>query len=174
MMEKKFLNLADPARGRFRTFLLCSLKNFMASEWKKGQAQKRGNGVAVLSIDEQDTELRFLSEPADSLTPEHVYERRWAATLLDIAMERLRKKYLDDGKGEIFNVFGSCILENSKEARYATSAAELKMSEGAARVAVYRLRESFREVLRTEVASTVESPAEVDDELRYLITVLRT
>jgi RNA polymerase sigma factor (sigma-70 family) len=174
IMEKSILDFADPKRGRFRTFILCSLKNFLTNEWNKSQAQKRGNGVAILSIDEQDTELRFTNEPVDNLTPEDVYAKRWASTLLEIAMEHLRRKYLEDEKVEVFQTFGGCILENSSEEGYATLGAKLGMSEGAARTAVHRLRKDFRRILRAEVASTVESSSDIDDELRYLITVLRT
>jgi RNA polymerase sigma-70 factor (ECF subfamily) len=173
MMKKKILKIADPARGRFRTFLLCSLKNFLASDWKKSQAGKRGGGVAMLSIDEHDTEQRYTNEPVESQTPEHSYAKGWASTLLDIAMEGLRRKYIESGKTKIFQTFSCCILEDSKEARYEDLAAEIGMSAGAARVAIHRMRDDFRQVLRAEVASTVESREEVDDELRYLINVLR-
>ena len=150
VVQKKILNFADPKRGRFRTFLLSSLKNFLASDWKKGQAQKRGGGEAVLSIDEQDTEQRYINEPIENLTPENTYAKSWASTLLDIAMERLRCNYLEERKEKLFQTLRGSILDDSKEAGYATLAAELGISRGAARVAMHRMREHFRQALRAE------------------------
>jgi RNA polymerase sigma factor (sigma-70 family) len=174
LIERKSLGLADPQRGRFRTFLLSSFKNFMASEWKKAQAKKRGNGQVLFSLDVQDSEQRYACDAVENSTPEHAFAKRWAATLLELVMSQLRRKYSTNGKTNLFEILQCHIWSDPAEVRYAAFTSELGMSEGAARVAMCRLREDFRSMLRAEVASTVETDAEVDEELRYLISVLRT
>lgn len=173
LLEKKYLRLADPERGRFRTFLLSSLKNFMVTEWQKSCAQKRGGAHVVISWEEGNAEGRYLAEPIDGLTPERIYEKRWAVTLLEQVMVQLRDKYAVDGKETLFDALKPYVWGETMLDGYDATAARLGMSEGALRVAMHRLRELFREHLRAEVARTVETPAEVDEELRHLIAALR-
>ena len=172
-LERKHLRLADPEHGRFRTFLLCSLKHFLINEWEKSRAAKRGGAHAIVSWDEQTAEGRYLAEPVDGLTPDRIYEKRWAVTLLEKVLARLREKYVAAEKAPLFDalkpyVWGDTIVEG-----YGVLAARLGLSEGAVRVGMHRLRESYRELLRDEVARTVASPAEVDEELRHLVAALR-
>ena len=149
------------------------MKHFLINDCKKSQAAKRGGAHAIVSWDEQPAEGRYLAEPVDGLTPESIYEKRWAVTLLEKVLAQLREKYTAEEKGPLFDalkpyVWGDTIVEG-----YEVPAARLGMSESAIRVAMYRLRESYRELLRDEVARTVASPADVDEELRHLVAVLR-
>ena len=173
LLERKYLSLADPQRGRFRTFLLSSLKNFLITEWEKSRALKRGGVHTHFSWDEQDAENRYLAEPVDGLTPERIYEKRWAVTLLEQVMTRLRQHYAADNKSALFDALKPYVWNDTMTEGYESIAKQLNVSEGALRVATYRLRESFRERLRAEVACTVGSPAEVDEELRHLVAALR-
>lgn len=173
LLERKYLSLADPQRGRFRTFLLSSLKNFLITEWEKSRALKRGGGHSPFSLDERDAENRYLAEPVDGLTPERIYEKRWAVTLLEQVMTRLRQQYAADEKGALFDALKPYVWDDTMTEGYEAIAKRLNMSEGALRVTMHRLRESFRELLRAEVGCTVESPAEVDEELRHLVAALR-
>ena len=172
-LEKKYLCLADPLRGRFRTFLLSSLKHFLVNEWEKSRATKRGGACVTFSLDERDAEGRYLAEPVEGLTPERIYEKRWAVTLLEQVMRRLREQYEANGKRELFDKLKPFVWDDAMSDGYNSISIQLGMSDGALRIAMHRLRESFREILRTEVASTVASPAEVDEELRYLVASLR-
>lgn len=173
-LEREYFKLADRNRGRFRTFLLCSLKHFLTNEWEKRRTAKRGGGHPLLSFDEQTAEGRYLAEPVDGLTPEHIYEKRWAVSLLEKVMGCLREKYTAENKGPLFDALKPYVWGDTMTASYGSIAAQLSMSEGALRVAMHRLRESFRELLRDEVARTVESPAEIDEELRHLVAALRS
>jgi RNA polymerase sigma factor (sigma-70 family) len=173
LLERKSLRLADPQRGRFRSFLLCSLKHFLINEWEKSRALKRGGAFRIISVDEQDAEDRYLAEPVDGLTPERIYEKRWAVTLLEKVMASLRESYGAHGKEPLFDALKPYVWNETMTEGYDAISARLGLSEGALRVAMHRLRESFREFLRAEVAETVESPAEIDEELRHLVAALR-
>jgi len=174
LLEHNHLSLADPQRGRFRTFLLSSLKNFLINDWEKSRALKRGGCHTLISWDERSAEDRYRAEPVDGLTPELIYERRWAVALLDQVMARLRNQYEANGKSKLFDALKPYVWSDAMINGYDSIAGRLGMSDGALRVAMHRLRESFREVLRAEVACTVESPAEVDEELRHLVASLRS
>jgi RNA polymerase sigma factor (sigma-70 family) len=174
LLEKKYLRLADPQRGRFRTFLLSSLKNFLINEWEKSRTAKRGGADVTFSLDEQDAEGRYLAEPVDGLTPDRIYEKRWAVTLLEKVLARLREKYLMEDKAPLFEALKPYVWGETLMNGYDEVAARLNMSTGALRVAMHRLRESYRELLRDEVARTVASPAEIDEELRQLVAALRS
>ena len=172
-LERKHLRLADPERGRFRTFLLCSLKHFLINEWEKSRAEKRGGAHSMVSWDEQTAEGRYLVEPVDGLTPESIYEKRWAVTLLEKVLGRLRDKYTAEQKAPLFDVLKPYVWGDTITVGYDVLAARLGISVGALRVAMHRLRESYRELLRDEVSRTVASPADVDEELRHLVAALR-
>ena len=172
LLEKNQLAGADPVKGRFRSFLLAALKHFLANEWHKARAQKRGGGQVPIPIDASTAESKCGIDPADHLTAEKIYERRWALTLLDQVLHRLRDEYTRDGKENLFDQLKPTLTEASRSVRYAEIAAQLGTSEGAVKVAVHRLRQRYREVLRAEIADTVAGPDEVEDELRNLFAAL--
>ncbi|MES2470178.1 MAG: sigma-70 family RNA polymerase sigma factor [Verrucomicrobiota bacterium] len=171
LLEKKYLKLASQERGRFRSFLLKSLQHFLVNEWVRGQAQKRGGGQA---LDEDAAEQSYQQAMADQPGPETVYDRRWALTLLERAMERLGADYAATGKKELFDRLQPLLLTEGAGASYRQEAALLGLSEGAVKVAVHRLRKRLGEVVRAEVARTVADPADVDGELRYLMAALNS
>lgn len=172
LLGKEYLRHADPVRGRFRTFLLTALKRFLVNDWEKGRAAKRGDGQPVISWDQRETETRFLAEPADRSTPENAFEKRWAVAMLEQVLGRLREEFTANGQAERFERLKVLLWGEKGSPPYAGVAAELGLTEGALKVAVHRLRQRYRELLRAEVADTVARPEEVDDELRHLIAVL--
>ena len=172
LLEKNYLADANPAKGRFRSFLLASLKHFLANEWDKTRAQKRGGGQILIPIDVAAAETSCGIESADHLTAEKIFERRWALTLLDHVLRRLRAEYVRDGRENLFEQLKPTLTEASRSVRYAEIAARLGTTEGAVKVAVHRLRQRYREVLRAEIADTVASPGEVEDEIRNLFAAL--
>jgi RNA polymerase sigma-70 factor (ECF subfamily) len=173
LLTRNYLNVADRNKGKFRSFLLGSLEHFLAREWTKAHAQKRGGGQAIFSLDEADAENRYLLEPAHELTPEKIFDRRWATILLGQAMARLRKGYEADHKGNLFARLEVFLIGNAPETSYSEIAASLNMSEGALKVAVHRLRQRYGELVRAEIAQTVATPEGIDEELRYLFSLLR-
>jgi RNA polymerase sigma factor (sigma-70 family) len=168
LLEKDTLRHADPCRGRFRSFLLTSLTNFAANERDKEAATKRGGGVPALSLEFENAEGRFQLEPATAETPEKLFDRRWALTLLDRVLVRLRTEMMDAAKEAQFEALKTYLLGDQPQPSYAESASTLGMSEGAIKVAVHRLRRRFRDLIREEITQTVSSPEEVEDELRHL------
>ena len=173
LLARNYLNVADRNKGKFRSYLLGSLEHFLAREWTKAHAQKRGGGQAVHSLDETDAENRYLLEPAHALTAEKIFDRRWATTLLGQAMSRLREECVANHKGDLFGKVESLLSGEKGEASYADVAAALEMSEGAIKVAVHRLRQRYAELVRAEIAQTVATPEQADEELHYLFAVLR-
>jgi DNA-directed RNA polymerase specialized sigma24 family protein len=172
LLARNYLSVADRNRGKFRSFLLGSLEHFLAREWTKAHAQKRGGGQAVISLDETNPENRYLLEPAHELTAEKIYDRRWATTLLGQAMSRLREECVASQKGDLFGKVEGFLSGEKGETSYADVAAALKMSEGAVKVAVHRLRKRYGELVRAEIAQTVATAEEIDEELHYLFTAL--
>jgi RNA polymerase sigma factor (sigma-70 family) len=168
VLEKHTIGHADPARGRFRSFLLTALKNFAANEHDKEIAGKRGGGVPIVSLEFEGAEGRFQLEPPSDETPERVFDRRWALTLLDRVMSRLKAEGVRAGKKSQFEGLKTYLTGDQPQLTYAQTATELGISEGAAKVAVHRLRRHFRDLVRDEIAQTVSSPEEIDDELRHL------
>jgi len=172
LLAMDYLSLADPARGRFRTFLLTSLQNYLRNEWKRTCRQKRGGGQPILSLDAAHAEAEYRLEPAEGLPPDLLYERRWAMTLLEEVLARLRLDYEANGSARLFDELKAFVWGDRNTASHAEIAAQLGLSEGAVKVAVHRLRRRFGELLRAEIAHTVNSPAEVEEELRHLINVM--
>jgi len=168
LLEKRSLARADPERGRFRSFLLTALQHFLTNEWHKGQAQKRGGGRRVLPFDFEAKDSTARHEPAHQWTPERLYERQWALTLLDRVLTELRVEYDTAGKARLFEQLKDFLGGETKTSTYAAAAAALDMSEGALRVAAHRLRKRYRELLRHEVAQTVADDADIEDEIRAL------
>ena len=172
VLQKGTFSRADPARGKFRTFLLHSLRNFLTNESKRTQRAKRGGGVPLLSLDAENAEHRYANEPATTLTPERAYERRWAMTLLEQVLANLREEYTRAGSPRLFDELSDLLWGRDVSASYAGIGERLGMTEGAVRGAMHRLRQRYRERLRAEVAHTLADIGDVDEELRYLITVV--
>jgi RNA polymerase sigma-70 factor (ECF subfamily) len=166
-------SLADVRRekGKFRSFLLASLNHFLSDEWDRQRAQKRGQG-RVISLDACAAEARWSREPADTLTPESLFERKWAMTLLETVVQRLQRNYESAGKGPLFMALRFSIAGEKPDAPYAKLSADLGLSEPALRVAVHRLRQRYRQLLREEIAQTVATEAEVDAEIQHLYRAL--
>jgi len=171
-LERHALGSVQPAAGKFRSFLLTCLKNFLANERERAQAQRRGGGRAIISLDADEAETRYSLEPADSLTPEAVFERRWAFAVLERTMRELRREYAADEKSELFEQLQGFLPNGHGHISRAELAAQRGASVGAIDVAVHRLRQRFGDLLREQVARTVSSEAEVEEEIRHLIAVL--
>lgn len=171
LLEKGCLKAADPHRGRFRSFLLASLNHFLANEKRRQGARKRGGGSPPLSLDLRSGEARYAREPSHSETPEKAYERRWALTLIDHALSAVRHEYARDGRDAVFDKL-KVFLAGEHHPPYQQLATELGAQEGALKVTVHRLRRRCRDLVRAEVARTVAEPADVDDELRYLMAAV--
>jgi RNA polymerase sigma-70 factor (ECF subfamily) len=172
LLERHWVGDAKQERGRFRTFLLTAMSRFLSDEWDKLRAQKRGGGVPLLPLQLDDGETRYGNEPADKSTPEQYFERRWALTLLDTVLQRLRTEYEHEGKSALFAALHSTLVGDRESQPYAKLAASLEMQEGAVKVAVHRLRKRYRQLLREEIAETMAEPGDIDEELRYLFAVL--
>ncbi len=172
LLEKRWIAGADQSRGRFRSFLLMVLKRFLAVEWRRANAQKRAGDRPCVPLPLDTAETRYTREPADTSTPEQAFERQWALTLLESVLRELRLEYERSGKGRLFEVLKPCLMGSRESQPYAMLAASLEMSDGAVKVAVHRLRERYRERLKTEIAHTVATPADVDNEMRHLFHVL--
>ena len=170
VLEGRYLDRADPEKGRFRSFLLTSLKFFVADEGDRERAHKRGGGVLV-SLEFSSGEEQYQREPAHDETPERIFERRWALSMLDRVIERLRNEFVQHGRPEHFEQLKLFLLGQS-DAPYATLAPQMNTSEGAIKVAIHRLRKRYRELVRQEIADTVADPADVESELRHLAAVL--
>ena len=171
LLEKHFLAAADREKGRFRTFLLMAVKRFLANEYDRAQAQKRGGGQRIVPWEGLEPETRYRLEPANTLTPERLFEQQWALTLLDQVLARLQAEMTAGGKAALFEAMKGH-LAGSRDESYAATAARLGLSEGAVKVAVHRLRRRYRELLRDEIAQTVSSPEEIEEEIRHLFTCL--
>jgi RNA polymerase sigma-70 factor (ECF subfamily) len=168
LLEKNVAAKADRARGKFRSFLLASLDHFLAREWRRAGARKRGHRRVILSLDLAAGEGRYTLEPTHELTPEKIYQRRWALTLVDEALTKLRDEFDRRGKREMFEHLKPYLGGDESTVPYRQLAESLGKTEGAIKVGVHRLRERCRELLRSEIAQTVSSPQEVDEELRDL------
>jgi len=172
LLEQNWLAQADRERGRFRTFLLAALGHFLANEWDKARAQKRGGAVQIVPLQLDTAETRYGQEPSDPVTPEQCFERRWALALLDEVLNRLRDESSAGDQAELFDTLKPCLVGDRQAQPYASLAARLGMTEGAVKVAVHRLRQRYRQLLRQEIAHTVASPGEVDEEMHHLFSVL--
>jgi len=172
LLERNWVGQADQQKGRFRSFLLSTMNHFLADEWDKARAQKRGGGILPVPLQFDTAETRYGHEPADNVTPEQNYERRWALTLLDKVLQRLRSEYEQEGKAELFAALHPCLVGDRTAQPYAELAVTLGVSEGAVKSAVHRLRQRYRQLLHDEIAQTVASPGEVNAELHHLFAVL--
>jgi RNA polymerase sigma-70 factor (ECF subfamily) len=170
VLEGRYLDRADPEKGRFRSFLLVSLKFFVADEEDRSRARKRGGGM-IESLELSSGEERYQREPAHGETPQRIFERRWALSMLERVVERLRTEFILHGRPEHFDRLKVFLLGQS-DAPYSALAREMNTSEGALKVAIHRLRKRYRELFRQEIADTVADPSEVESELRFLAAVL--
>ena len=172
VLEKGYLGTARPERGRFRSFLLASLRHFLSNERDRRNAIKRGGGKPVFPLEFDDGECRWQIEPADDSTPDRLYERRWATTVLEVTMRRLEESQARAGRQVVFNQLKGYVFGDEVAGKYEGLATELGMTEGALRVVVHRLRRQFGAMLRQTIAETVERDDEVDQELRYLLEIV--
>jgi RNA polymerase sigma-70 factor (ECF subfamily) len=172
LLEHNWVAHVDRHKGRFRSFLLMATKRFLAREWDKVKALKRGGQVRIVPLEFNAAETRYCREPADTRTPEQLFEKQWALTLLESVLSRLRADYAREGKGALFHALEPCLIGSRETQPYAALGHQLGMTEGAARVAVCRLRERYRECLKEAIGHTVASSAEVEEELRHLRRVM--
>lgn len=170
LLALDWLRVVLPEKGRFRTFLIVSMKRFLTNEWHRDMAQKRGAGNLPLSLDTEAAESRFAAEPP--LSPDELYERRWAMTLLEESLERLQRDFTHTGKEQEFNALKEWLTAERGSIPYGQIATALGTTEGAARVAVHRLRKQFRQSFRQTIAETVEAAGDVEVEMRHLVAVL--
>lgn len=174
LLEKQTLKALDRDKGRFRSFLLVVLKRFLAAERDRAHCQKRGGGVPLVSLDDDDAERRHMAEVADDRTPETVFEKRWALALLEHAIRRLERELADHGKQHLFERLKGFLTGEQSDQSQDAIAGELGMTTGTLRVTIHRMRQRYRELLRWEIAQTVGNPAEIDDEIRHLFAALST
>jgi RNA polymerase sigma factor (sigma-70 family) len=172
LLERQALAKADPARGRFRAFILTAMKNFIAHERERAQALKRGGGQEILSLDLAAAERRFSAEPVDAASPDKIFDRQWTLALLGEVLRKLEVEHQNQGKHEIFALLKETLAGARSELPYVELASRLDWSEGAVKVAVHRLRKRYRDLLKAEIAQTVAGPAEAEQEMRHLFASL--
>ena len=172
LLAKDDLRAVDRGKGKFRSFLLAAMEHFLAKEWRRANAQKRGGGLSFLSLDDQSTGLGSVQVAAPGLSPEEFFDQQWAITLLEQAVGKLRQEFGAADKGEVFEELKIYLTGERREASYADLAARLNRTAAALKMAVSRMRQRYGELLRAEIASTVSSPEEVEEELRALFAAL--
>ena len=172
LLSKDFLRGVGPEKGRFRSFLLTCLKHFLVDEWEKAHTAKRGGAEAQLLLDWTEAERLYAIEGRVEATPESLYERGWAIGVLDHALDRLRAEAVASGRQAVFDELQCCLVGDRTTENYAQLGARLGLSETAVKVAVHRLRQRYRELLREQVAHTVTRPEEIEDEMQYLFEVV--
>ena len=172
LLEKDVVQAADPQRGRFRSFLLASFKNFVANERDRERAQKRGSGQVIVGLDFESAEARYSAEPVDTLTPDAVFERQWALGVLDRVLLTLRAECRKAGKSALFDQVRDLLGGDRSPGGYAAIARSLGTTEGSVKVNVHRLRRRYGDLLRAEIEATVANASEIDDEIAYLMAVM--
>jgi RNA polymerase sigma-70 factor (ECF subfamily) len=172
LLENHFFDVADKERGRFRSFLLTSLQRFMADEWQKTQAQKRGGGIRHQSLDLDTAELLLAESAQKPLTPDQIFDLHWAKTTLANALRRLEKEYVESGKMRYFRTLRPYLSGRDPDHKYSQAGEELGISEGAVKVAVHRMRARYREALEDEISETLMDGEDLSEELKYLISQL--
>lgn len=171
LLKHNAVSTVSPDKGRFRSFLLASLNHFLLDEWDKARAQKRGAGK-IVSLDTESAETWLRQQPSKGLSPEKAYELRWAVTLLEQVYQRLESEHRQQGKAELFDTLRTTLAGPGNSAPYSELASRLGLNDGAVKVAVHRLRQRYRTLLRETIAETVANDTEVEEELRYLMRVL--
>ena len=173
LLERNIVQTADRQRGRFRAYLLGALQHFLADERDREHALKRGGGHVTISRDLETAEQRYALEPAHDLTPERLFDRRWASTVIALVMAELRRQFVAEGKADLFERLKPFLVSDPSDATQAQAATELGISPGAARVALHRMRRRYGELLREQIAETVSSPDQIDEEIRDLFAAIR-
>lgn len=174
LLSKNYFAGLDPSKGKFRSFLLACLENFLAKEWNRAHRQKRGGGMVLASFEQENAEGRYQLEPVEQSSPEKIYLRRWALTILERAMQRLKSECMESGKGQLFQDLQGALSGDKNTISYAEVAQRCDMTEGAVQVAVHRLRQRFAELVRDEIRQTVTTAEEVEEELAHLFEALRS
>lgn len=172
LLAKDFLQGVDRSKGKFRSFLLAALEHFLAKEWRRANAQKRGGKFTFVSLNDGSAETQFLQVPSADLPPEKLFEQQWALTLLTQVTTRLRQEQVAAGKGELFEKLKIFLTGEKRAVAYADLALKLNTTEAALKMAVSRMRQRYRELLRAEIANTVSDPAEIEEELRAVVAAL--
>jgi DNA-directed RNA polymerase specialized sigma24 family protein len=167
-LQKDYLQAAAREKGKFRTFMLVAFKRFLANEWDREHALKRGGFAPVVSIDQELAESRFAAEPAHHVQPDVLFDRQWAMALLDHTLRQLQEEYVSSGRAKLFEYLQSSLGKEESALPYAEIAARLNLTEAAVKMAVHRLRARYREILRGQIAHTVSGPEEVEEEIRHL------
>jgi RNA polymerase sigma-70 factor (ECF subfamily) len=172
LLEKRWLDSADREKGKLRTFLIVALKDFMCKEWRRASAQHRGGGQSQVPFDTEFAESRYAADHSAKLAADETFDKEWAVTLLDLTVNRLRAEFAAANKPDDFETLKGCLMAAHGAIDYVAVATRLGVNEGAARVAVHRLRKRFREVYREEISQTLSDEADVDGELRHLVSAL--
>lgn len=172
LVEKNILQSVEPSLGRFRSFLFASIKHFIAHHHRKERALKRGGGTSTISLDSTAGEDGMTNVPIDTMTPEQVFEYRWGLTVVERALDRLASEWGEENRARIFERLKPHLTGQEPRVPYREVAADLQMSDVAIRGAMYRLRQRYGKLIRAEIAETVADPADVDDEVRHLLTVI--
>jgi RNA polymerase sigma factor (sigma-70 family) len=172
LLSKDYLARADPQKGKFRSFLLTGLKRLLSDEWDRANRLKRGGGKKTISFDAAQAESRYQLEPVDDRSPDYLFERSWAAALLERAAWRLQEEYAAAGKSRFFEQLTEFRTDSDEQRSYSEVAAQFGLGESAMKSAIYRFRRRHHELVREEIAQTVGDPAEVDEEVRYLLSVI--
>lgn len=172
LLEKRWLDSADREKGKLRTFLIVALKNFMSNEWRRASAQRRGGGQTPVPFDTEFAESRYAADHSAQLDADESFDKQWALTLLDSTVNRLRAEFIAAGKPGDFEALKDCLMAERGAIDYAAVAKRLGGSEGAARVAIHRLRKRFRDVYREEISQTLADGANLEEELHYLAAAL--
>jgi RNA polymerase sigma-70 factor (ECF subfamily) len=173
LLGKRLLAGVDPTKGKFRSWLLGVMNHFLAHEWAHARAQKRGGGRPLFSLDDAVARERYQLEPFDEVSPEKIFDRRWAFTVLEQAATRLRGEYENAGKGAHYSSLKSFVSADGAQSSYEDAARGLGLGLGAVKSSIHRLRRRYQELIRDEIARTVSTAAEIDDEIRYLLAVIR-
>jgi RNA polymerase sigma-70 factor (ECF subfamily) len=172
LLSKGGLASVDRSKGKFRSFLLGSMAHLLANEWNRSQTQKRGGGCPHFSMDAAAAEERYQYEPSNQLTPETIFERRWAETLIDTVTRRLQTEFAESGMADRFEGLKGFLIAGDEPTSYAAAAARVGISEGAVRTAIYRMRQRYGELFRAELAETVTNYQELEEEIRHFLAVL--
>ena len=172
LLAREYLRLADPNRGRFRTFLLASLKHFLINEWTRAGREKRGGGRPLISLDAEKTETRFQAEPADDRTPDKAFDRQWAMELMSRVLNQLQAEFAAVKRGAVFDELKGCLTGEANEGSYAEIGQRLAMTVGNVKVTVHRMRQRYCDLLREEIARTVDDPGAIEEEIQALFAAL--
>jgi RNA polymerase sigma factor (sigma-70 family) len=172
LLDRNYLSAVDYRKGKFRSFLLAALEHFLANEWRRAKTQKRGGHVAFVSINDDTAENRFIQTPSSDAAPEKAYEQAWAMSLLEQSLNRLRAEATDAGKADTFERLKGFLTGDKHAVTYAELARQMNTTEAALKMTVSRMRARYGELLREEIANTVTTPNEIEDELRALFAAL--